>query len=279
LQSFGVTDNAFEPVERLFQAIHRHRNDLIFVLLGFDGVLAEYHNDPDAVRLSPTRRDLLFRLIGDPDITLGVVSGRRVGDLRQRVGLNDEVFYIGLHGLEAVGPRFTRVERQAFGECRELLREISAAAGPLISQIGGAHLEDKEAVLALHTREANSSDAVWARLYLLSRVSEIAGPLSFRVLRGSHVLELLPNIGATKAAAITSIRDFLEQRDGRRVFTVYVGEDLADDDAHEAVASNGIAAVVGRRATRVDHHLESTEMIDQLLVRLSATDSQADQPH
>jgi trehalose-phosphatase len=274
-----MTELTSEQIEPLVQTIQTHQNDLILVLLGFDGVLAEYEDDPEEVRLSPARRDLLRPLIGHRDVVVGVVSGRRVHDLRRRVGLGDDVFYIGLHGLEVVGPGLTRIEQRAFGEYRERLRQISAAAEPLISEINGAELENKEAVLALHTRQANSSDAVWARFHLLSRAGEIAGLRTFRTLRGNDVLELVPNIGTTKAAAITAVRDFLEQRDGRRVFTVYLGEDVAEDDAYEAIAGHGVAAAVGRRAAaRVNHHIESIEMVDQLLGRLARACDPADAP-
>jgi len=257
----------FEPLVR---AVQQHVDDSLFVLVGFDGVLAEYRQDPGTVRLSPERRELLRRVICHPRVALGVVSGRRVDDLRQRAGLGDDVFYIGLHGLEVVGPGFTRIEHQTFDQYREQLREITTAAEPLISEIGGAHLENKEAALALHTRQASSSDAVWARFHLLSRAGEVAGLQVFRVLRGNHVLELLPNIGPARAAAIAALRDFLERRAGRRVFVVYVGEDVVEDDAYEAIAGHSVAAAVGQRAAQVDHHLASIETVDHLLVQLAA---------
>ncbi|MBI2834774.1 MAG: trehalose-phosphatase [Acidobacteria bacterium] len=269
MQGLLSIDHAFEEIELLVHTVQKHADDLILVLVGFDGVLAEYEDDPEVVRLSAARRGVLRRLIHQPGVALGVISGRRARDLRQRVGL-DNVFYIGLRGLEVVGPGFTRSDQQTFKQYRQRLRDIAAETGPLISQIEGAHLEDKEAVLALHTRQANSSDAVWARLRLLSTAAEITDLQTFRVRRGNHVLELLPNIGSTKAVAIAAVRDFLEQREGRPVFAVYNGEDVAEDDAYEAIAGHGVAAAVGRRAAQVEYHLESIEMVDRLLVRLAA---------
>jgi alpha,alpha-trehalase len=269
LQAFPYAGHA-EQIEPLVRAVENHKDDLIFVLLGFDGVLVEYDDNPDAVRLSAAQRTLLRHLLDAPGIALGVMSGRRLRDLRRRIGLGDDVFYFGLHGLEAAGPRFRRIERQAFAEHRNVLRDISAAAQPLISQIDGAHLEDKEAVLALHTRHANSGDAIWARLHLLGQASTMAHRPNFRMLRGHHVLELVPNIGATKAAAISAARDFLERRDGRRVFIVYLGEDVAEDDAHEAITGHGVAATVGPRiAARAAHHVGSVALVDQLLRRVA----------
>jgi len=76
--------------------------------------------------------------------------------------------------------------------------------------------------------------------------------------------------GPAKAAAIAAIRDFLEQRDGRRVFAVYVGEDVSEDDAYEGISGHGVVAALGRRSAQVDYHLESIELVEQLLARLAA---------
>jgi len=270
LQGLASTEGASEESQSLVETVQRHEHDQILVLLGFDGVLTEYEDDPEAVRLSSARRQLLRQLMRRPGVTLGVISGRRVHDLRQRVGLGGEVFYIGLHGLEAVGPRFNRIEHESLRQYRERLHDITMAAQPLISEIDGAHLENKELVLALHTRQAGPTDAVWARLHLLRRAGEIADPRTFRMLRGHHVLELLPNLGPTTAAAIAAVRECVEQREERRVFVVYVGEDVPENDAYEATAAHGVSLAVGRRVRQADYHLESIEMVDELLARLAA---------
>jgi trehalose-phosphatase len=279
LQGLQFIDCASEEIAPLIHTVRDRAEELLLVLLGFDGVLAEYEGDPAAVHLSPARRELLRRLMSLPGVALGVISGRRVHDLRPRVGLGDDVFYIALHGLEVVGPGFTRIEHAAFEQYPQRMRDIIAEIMPLISQIKGAHLEDKEAALALHTREASGADAVWARLRLLGRAAEIADPLAFRVLRGNHVFELLPNVGPARAAAVAAVRDLLERREGRRVFALYVGEDVAEDDAYEAIAGHGVTAVVGRRVAHADHHLESIEMVEQLLVQLAAARDPGEADH
>ncbi|MBI4265905.1 MAG: trehalose-phosphatase [Acidobacteria bacterium] len=260
---------ANSELDGLIRAVQEHSTELLLVLVGFDGVLTEYRDNPNEVRLSDGRRRLLERLV-HAGAAVGVVSGRRVHDLRARVGVGDELFYIGLHGLEVVGPGFTRIDRETFDHYRDQLREIASITEPTIAEIGGAHLEDKEAAIALHTRQADSVDAVWARLHLLGRAAEITDLQAFRVFRGNHVLELLPNIGHAKAAAIGAIRDLLEQRHGRPVFAVYVGEDVVDDDGYEAIAGRGVAAVVGRRAGQVRYHLDSIDAVEQLVAELVA---------
>jgi trehalose-phosphatase len=131
-------------------------------------------------------------------------------------------------------------------------------------------VEDKEAAIAVHTREASSSDAVWARLHLLSAAAAVAGLHALRVIRGNHVIELLPNVPSPRATAIARIRNHVWERTARPVFTVYIGEDVPDDDAFEAVAGRGISAAVGGRARKARFHLGSTSDVWRLIERLAA---------
>ena len=63
----------------------------LLILTDFDGTLVELQENPDSVELSSGRRDLIQRLARRPDLTLGVVSGRRLADVRLRVGAGDDV--------------------------------------------------------------------------------------------------------------------------------------------------------------------------------------------
>src|SRR5436190_22308669 len=81
--------------------VARRPADSAFVLLlDFDGTVAEFHVDPEAPELTPERFDLLSAIALQPGMSLGIVSGRRLDDLRARTRLPDSVYHAGLHGLE-----------------------------------------------------------------------------------------------------------------------------------------------------------------------------------
>jgi trehalose 6-phosphate phosphatase len=90
-----------------------------------------------------------------------------------------------------------------------------------------------------------------------------------RVFRGHRVLELLPNVAYPRATAIEAIRDVVEQRGGRRPFTIYVGTDIIDDDAFDAVHSGGIGVVVGRRAALARYRLSTRKQVDAFIAGLA----------
>src|SRR4051812_5112400 len=73
-------------------------------LLDFDGTLTEFDVDPSAVRLPPERQALLQSIASRADLSLAVVTGRRIADVRERAGAGSSAFYAGLHGLEIEGP-------------------------------------------------------------------------------------------------------------------------------------------------------------------------------
>src|SRR5215510_10970011 len=72
----------------------------LVLLLDFDGTLAEFNPDPAAPELTPERWELLDTIGRAPGVSLGIVSGRRLDDLRARTRLPDHVYHAGLHGLE-----------------------------------------------------------------------------------------------------------------------------------------------------------------------------------
>ena len=91
--------------ERAFAAWQARPHDARpVILMDFDGTLAEFQVDPNAVTLSPQRQILLQKLDKRTDLSAGIVSGRRVADLHERVPGTPSMFFAGLHGLEIEGP-------------------------------------------------------------------------------------------------------------------------------------------------------------------------------
>jgi hypothetical protein len=74
------------------------------------------------------------------------------------------------------------------------------------------------------------------------------------------------------------VKRCVEERHHRPVFTVYVGEDVPDDDALNAAGEDGVAAVVGRRrdaSDRFDSPDEVYALINELIVARSGRSTSA----
>lgn len=223
---------------------------------------------PNRFGLSRSMRDVLLALGERRATTLGIISGRRADDIRARTDLGGDVFYIGLHGLEVEGPGFTASPADMVDRYRHRIHEIAGAFGDS-STPRGIHVEDKEAAVAVHTREAGPTDTVWARLHVLNAAADLVNSDALRVYRGNHVLELVPNVRAPRATAINGVRRFIERREREPLFTAYIAEDVRDDDAFGALDKPRATAAVGLRAPRADFHLDSTDDVRAVLVGLA----------
>lgn len=258
-----------EDMARLIHAIRGHAGEVLLFMASFDGVLVDYQADPSAACVPPARLELLTRLQRCPDVDVAVISGRPLDDLRPRLPLGDSAFYAGLHGLEVEGPWFAEVKTDAIDTYRQRMAEVAVVVRERVADVRGVTLEHKGPIVALHTRDADPDAVVWSRFQLLSAAADLVNSGSVRALRGQEVLELLPNVGKTRADAVRTIERCVEARHGRRVFTVYVGADWPDDDAAQVGGGNQVAVVVGRRA-RIGHRIESPDHLDGLLAELIA---------
>jgi trehalose-phosphatase len=256
-------------VEEIRAIVDLHCEQHLLLLLGFDGVLVDYQADPHRVRLPADRCEALATCAEQPGVTLGLVSGRRVRDLRQSARLGERAFYIGLHGLEIEGPGFAFSEWPMLDLYRQRVREIATTLQPSMSTVPGVQVENKDAAIAVHTREAGSGDAVWARMHFLSVAASVLRPQELQVIRGNQVIELVPNVPHPRASAIAGICRHLEKREGVGIFPVYVGEDVPDDDAFGAIGGYGVTAAVGARAPKAQFHLDSPADVWQLVERLT----------
>lgn len=234
----------------------------LLVLLDFDGTLSEFQPDPAAVQLPERRRAVLRQL--RQRATVGVISGRRLEDVRGRVGL-DGIVVAGLHGLEieGLGEWFVHPDLaaasasivQATADLREKIRDLP-----------GVFVEDKGASVALHFREADA-DAQREAVDLFAAAA--AAPVEcgrLRVMRGSYVLELLPNIDWNKGHAVLWIAERARRLHGD-TYIVYVGDDVTDQDAFAVVEAEGLPIAASERVITA-HQLAGPAAVERFLAAL-----------
>ena len=158
----------------------------LLLLMDFDGTLVELADDPDAVELSHATRHLLQRLVRRSDLTMGVVSGRRLADLRVRVGAGNAIYYAGLHGLEIEGPGMQFLHSRA-ANTRSLIRRVGRSLLDATKGLAGVRVENKDLTVAMHVRGA----APAARRHAEHTFREIAEAHlkagTLRELRGDRV--------------------------------------------------------------------------------------------
>ncbi len=248
--------------------------DTAFVLLlDFDGTVAEFNPDPTAPELTQARWDLLYQIARKPGVSLGIVSGRRLDDLRRRTRLPDHVFHAGLHGLE-IEVDGTRTSHPDLAAATARIEGLATALKPLLDEFPSAYIEDKSASVAVHCRRMPKD--VHAGVF--TRADALAAPWIaadyVRRLEGSAVIEYLPNINGHKGEATKWITSNVEAKFARRAWVTYVGDDITDEDAFRAIEC-GIGVLVGLRPTSATHKVDGITDVDRLLSWLATAGIEA----
>jgi trehalose 6-phosphate phosphatase len=244
--SCHLFDRWAEVSRRLRRAEH------LMLFLDFDGTLVPLRHRPGDVWLDPAVRRIVERLARQQRVSVCLISGRRLADLRQRTRISG-VSYVGLHGWERGG----RARRAAPEFLTQLKRSLALRLGAL----PGIRIEDKRFSIGVHYRGARGEIVRRARLLL----RECLKPFhqQFRLLKGKKVWEILPAEVAGKGAAA---REVLAELD-RPALPVYLGDDTTDEAAFEALRA-GITVRVGpTRQTRARYRLRKPKEVWDFLER------------
>lgn len=258
-------------VDEVLAALERRPSQAHLVLLSdFDGTLTAFDVDPSRPSLGADTRVTLESLSCRKDVTVGVVSGRRVDDLDAHTNLPSEVYLAGLHGLEI------RHEGQAWhhpdlGDSRDLIDDVLERMKAMIGEVPGVRFEHKGVALTVHVRGV----AAQARQGVLDTAACIAQPWvaggALKTLDANQAFELLPNIAWTKGDAVRWIVEHVEARVGRPAWCVFFGDDVTDEDAFEAI-STGLSVVVGRRPSAARLRLDSPADVTAVLAGVNGSD-------
>jgi trehalose-phosphatase len=258
-----ASDQVSEWVSRWHAAGH------LALLLDFDGTLAPIVADPASAFIPGATRNAIERLRRQPGVRIGIISGRRVSDVRARVGIG-ELFYAGNHGMEIEGPQLRRIHEEAL-TYRPALEEAIRELGPRLRTFDGVLLEDKGLTLTVHYRRARVRDIPRLRADVTSVVRRVAG---LRITEGKKVLEVRPDVSWDKGSAVEFLLGHLELSPETPL--LYVGDDRTDEPAFGAVQARpyGEAIIVAEApvpGTVARWYLRGTDEVRVLLETLAAT--------
>lgn len=234
------------------------------LFLDFDGTLApivEHHAD---AAISAEMRDLVRELA--KTYPVAVVSGRGMADVKQRVDL-PLLYYAGSHGYEISGPNEFLQENEEAKEVLPLFEEIERILKEQLENIEGVDFERKKFTLAIHYRQVEQQKEQEVH-NIVDEVLEDFPKLTGA--GGKKVIEIRPNIDWHKGKAV----EFLKKELSEEIdpFSIYVGDDVTDEDAFMEV-NNGLGILVGDhgRESYADFGLEDLEEVKIFFQKLILT--------
>jgi trehalose 6-phosphate phosphatase len=244
------------------------------VFYDFDGTLSEIVKNPDSARLSDGAADALTAL--SAQCPVAILSGRDLADVRQRVGLPG-IWYAGSHGFELTGPDGAHHQNADAAESVPLLAEAAAELADQLGHIPGVVVEHKRFGVAVHYRNAERDRVGEAAAAVRSAGQRTA----LRVTTGREVIELRPNVDWDKGRTLRWVLDYIEDEEGPKghspssaLLPIYLGDDITDEDAFDAVHDDGVAILVrhsddGDRATAAGYALDDPDRVREFTERLA----------
>ncbi|ANZ28348.1 trehalose-phosphatase [Rhodococcus sp. WB1] len=236
------------------------------VFLDFDGTLSEIVNDPAAATLVDGAAAVLSSLASE--CTVAVISGRDLADVQTRVGLPG-LWYAGSHGFELIGPDGQHQQNDAALAAVPYLERAAAALQERLADVPGAVIEHKRFTVAVHYRNV----APDREEGLVAAVHEVAAAEDhLRVTTGRKVVEIRPDVDWDKGRALEWVLEHV--RDEDNPIPVYIGDDITDEDAFDALAGTGLGIVVrhtedGDRRSAAQFSVDGPEQVRRLLQRLA----------
>lgn len=254
----GQLPMALESFERIKEAFSKE-NPLLF--LDFDGTLApivEHHKD---AAISEDMRGLVKKLA--ENYPVAVISGRGMADVKQRVNLHG-LYYAGSHGYEISGPNGFFKENEEAQKVLPVFYELEPILKEQLRDIGGVDFERKKFTLAVHYRQVKQEDEqeVHHRIYkILKDYPQLAAA------GGKKVIEIRPNIDWHKGKAVEFLKREISKEENP--FSLYVGDDVTDEDAFREVG-NGIGILVGKhdKNSFADYTLKDLEEVEVFFKKL-----------
>ena len=235
----------------------------LLVTLDFDGTLAALAETPGQARLRPEFKTALRDLAARPGVSVFILSGRALPNVRRLVGL-PKLYYGGNHGMEIRGPGLAWCDAGA----ARARRRLAAAAADLRERFPegtGVLVEDKSFSVSVHYR--NLKPAYRAGFLARMRALAAAEPGGLRWTRGHKVFELRPEGAPHKGDAVTRLAAKL-----RATAAIAVGDDLTDEDMFAALATRGVTVRVGRRArSAAAYYVAAQAEVLRLLKFISAS--------
>jgi trehalose 6-phosphate phosphatase len=227
------------------------------LFLDFDGTLVEIADRPDAVIVPPELQPTLRALRDGLGGAMAIVTGRSIAVIDGFLD-PDRFDVAGLHGAEyrLAGELFP-CRPQDHPDLRSAIEELEDrfASEP------GILIEDKGCSVAVHWRLAPEAEELASAT--IGEMAAVLGP-AYRLQLGKAVAEVLP-ARATKGGII---RHFLTQGPYRGRSPIFIGDDLTDEQAFEAVdAAGGISIRVGQGPTRARYRMAAPSALREVLAR------------
>lgn len=258
---------------------------LLTVFLDYDGTLTPIVDEPDKAFMDDEVREAVRQCARR--FPTAIISGRSRHKVSQFVQL-EELYYAGSHGLDIAGPTrtsdgtpitATALAHQPAQWARDVMDRVTNDLIEKTRDIPGANIEHNMFCVSAHYRGVSDAD----RPRFQKIVDEIVASDECLIKHdGKMVWEVRPRVAWDKGEALSYLRDALipdlakKGFGSEEVFTVYVGDDVTDEDAFMEINEKlgdhlGVGVLVSHapKVSAAKFSLRNTSEVLQFLTTLS----------
>ncbi len=240
------------------------------VFLDFDGTLSDIVEQPESATLVAGASEALRALAAQCQVA--VISGRDLKDVRDRVAV-DGVLLAGSHGFELVTAEGIHHQNAAATTAEATLAHAADRLAEELGDVPGILLERKRFAVAVHYRNVDPGRID----HLIAAVRRLGRSAGLPITTGRKVVELRPNLDWNKGKTVQWILERMASDNAAPdsdTLPIYIGDDITDEDAFDAVRFDGIGIVVRHdensdRPSSASFSLETPSAVTQFIQRLA----------
>lgn len=235
------------------------------LLFDYDGTLTSIVDQPAKAFLAPAVNSLLTSLNECPDVSLGVVTGRGLKDIKKLIDL--DIIYITNHGYLTEINQKTEMFNGYFNQGHHYGIKYKMILNRLMKEFSDVRLETKEVSTAIHYRNVKKEDQELCRQRIFSLLKEYFAPRECRIKEGKKVIEILPYQSMDKGLAIKNLLTRLKtEQQVDDLFVIFIGDDLTDEDGFKYLNTiDKLTVKVGSGETLATFRLNTIEDVHSLL--------------
>ncbi|MDP2924407.1 MAG: trehalose-phosphatase [Candidatus Omnitrophota bacterium] len=255
----------FADWQRLKERIKRNRP---FIFLDYDGTLTPIVETPQKAILPEETKEILIRLSRRPKCKLAIISGRALKDIKKLIGIKN-IIYAGNHGFELEGPKI-KFKNSFAQKYQKLFRRIKEDLENKLSKIKDVFIEDKGYSLSLHYRLVKEEDIPLVKTIFHETIIIPCVKGQLKIFMGKKVFEIRLPSDWDKGKAVLWLlaRQQFGLKDNK-VFPIYIGDDITDEDAFKALRNKGLTVFVGNpKKSQANYYVKNTWEVKEFLEKI-----------
>ncbi|MFH1395342.1 MAG: trehalose-phosphatase [Candidatus Omnitrophota bacterium] len=245
----------------------------LYLFLDLDGTLCPIRRRLDNVVLSSDKKNVLEKLNFIDGVSVAIVSGRKINDLKKIVGIKN-LIYVGNHGFEAqgVGGHNTDVFLRKFTRYEALMKKIKQKLKKSLKKYKGVVVEDKGITLGVHYRQVTEKAFKEVKSVFENIIAPYETKKQVLIRPGKKVWEVRPPVNWNKGRMVSWIFGQVTKKRNGKMAAFCMGDDKTDEDMFKEFKGNKNVYTI-KIGQKTDHscagyYLKNTTEVADLLKKL-----------